>query len=149
MAGAGFRRVAHCGIAAAMALAAWPALADGLQAGQWRLLTTPEINGAVAPERQTMKCLTASDVANLEKTFSPVAQTTNSTCSPLQSELTPQRLTWRLQCTGQLDMELTGDYQFPTPDRYSAVVTAKSSMLGRLMQSIRTAIEAQRIGECQ
>ncbi len=95
-----------------------------------------------------MLCLTQEAVADLEKTFSPISRTTNSTCERTEHELTPQRLKWRLQCTGQIDMDVAGEFIFVTPEHYTAIVTARSFMLGRLMQSVRTSIDAQRVGDC-
>lgn len=125
------------------------ARADGLQPGQWQVLSQPEINGVASPQSQTTRCLTAEDVADLDKTFSAVSRTTNSTCERVEHESTPQRLKWHLQCTGQLDMDVAGEFTFDTPEHYTAVVTARASMLGRLMQDVRTRIEGRRLGECQ
>ena len=143
----------HDGCAGALALAlvlAAPAHggADGLRAGQWQTVQTPEINGVVGPAQQGTRCLTAEAVADLDKTFSPVSRTTNSTCERVEHESTPQRLKWRLQCTGQIDMEVAGEFTFDSPEHYAATITARSFMQGRLMQTVRTSIEGQRIGEC-
>jgi len=45
--------------------------ADGLRAGQWQTVQTPEINGVLGPAQQGMRCLTPEAVADLDKTFSP------------------------------------------------------------------------------
>ena len=125
------------------------ALADGLQAGMWKVTNKPEVNGAPGPQAQNMKCLTADDVKDLDKTFSPVARTVNSACERVEHESTPQRLKWRLQCTGQLDMDVAGEYVFDTPEHYTATIVTSASMGGRVVQSSRVAIEAERVGECQ
>lgn len=136
-------------LAAALFLAATQiAGGDGLRAGQWRTVQSPEINGVVGPSQLGARCLTEDEVADLDKTFSPVSRTTNSTCERVEHELTPQRLKWRLQCTGQLDMDVAGEFTFDSPDHYAAVITARSFMQGRLMQSVRTSIEGERVGEC-
>ena len=122
--------------------------ADGLRAGQWQTVQTPEINGVVGPEQRGTRCLTPEAVADLDKTFSPVSRTTNSTCERVEHESTPQRLKWRLQCTVQIDTDVTGEFSFDDPEHYSATITARSFMQGRLMQSMRTSIEGQRVGEC-
>jgi hypothetical protein len=128
--------------------AAQTAAADGLRAGQWRTVNSPEIDGVAGPVQQTMRCLTPEAVADLDKTFSPISRTTNSTCERVEHESTPQRLKWRLQCTGQIDMEVAGEFTFDSPEHYTAVITARSFMLGRLMQSVRTSVEGQRVGDC-
>lgn len=143
------RRVRACTTAVLLFFAlAQSAGADGLRAGQWQTVQTPEINGVVGPEQRGTRCLTPEAVADLDKTFSPVSRTTNSTCERVEHESTPQRLKWRLQCTGQIDTDVTGEFSFDDPEHYSATITARSFMQGRLMQSMRTSIEGQRVGEC-
>ena len=125
------------------------ARADGLQAGLWRILSRPVIDGVAGRVQENTRCLTAADVADPGKTFTPVGRTVNSTCEMVENELTPQRLKWHLQCTGQLDMDLTGDFSFDAPEHYTATVTTAASMAGHLMQSGRMTIEGQRVGECE
>ena len=125
------------------------ARADGLQPGLWRILSRPVIDGVAGREQQNTRCLTAADVADPDKTFSPVGSTVNSTCEMVEHELTPQRLKWHLQCTGQLDMDLTGEFLFDAPEHYSATITTASSMAGHPLQSGHMTLEAQRIGECK
>jgi hypothetical protein len=125
------------------------ARADGLQPGLWRVLTRPVIDGVAGREQENTRCLTPADVADPEKAFSPVGRTVNSTCAMVEHELTPQRLKWHLQCTGQLDMDLTGEFLFDAPEHYTATITTASSMQGHKLQAGRMTVEAQRVGECQ
>jgi hypothetical protein len=124
------------------------ARADGLEAGLWKTVNTPEIDGVSGPPRESARCLSAEAVGDLERTFSPISRTTNSTCERVVHESTPQRLRWQLICTGQLDMDVAGDFVFERPDRYTATVLAKTAMLGKQLQTIRTRIEGQRVGDC-
>ena len=145
----GFHVRRPCGLALAFFLMGAPqAGADGLLAGQWEILQSGEINGAPGPVQKSTRCLTQDEVANLARTFSPVSRTTNSACEQSEHELTPERLKWRLQCTGQIDMDVAGEFDFDAPEHYTATITARSFMLGRLMQNVRTSIEAKRVGEC-
>src|SRR5262245_39478113 len=128
--------------------AAQTAAADGLRAGQWRTVNSPEIDGVAGPVQQTIRCLTPEAVAALDKTFSPISRTTNSTCDRVEHETEPLRLKCRLQCTGQIDIEVARESTFDSPEHYTAVITARSFMLGRLMQSVRTSVEGQRVGDC-
>ncbi len=130
-------------------LAAGPAYADGLAPGLWQATSRPEINGVAGPPSQSTRCLTPADIGDLDKTFSPISRTTNSTCERVEHESTPQQLTWRLQCTGQLDMDVAGEFLFDDPEHYRAVITVHSAMLGRPLQDVRTSIEGRRLGECQ
>ena len=124
------------------------AQAEGLQAGQWKVITKPQNNGIAGPQMENLRCLTPDDVKDLDRTFSPVSRTTNSSCERTEHESSSQRLKWRLQCTGQLDMDVAGEFVFDSPEHYTAIVTARSSMLGRVLNDVRTAIEGQRVGEC-
>src|SRR5216683_5775910 len=93
-----------CGLAVALILAAaQTGAADGLRAGQWKTTNSPEIDGVAGPPQQSIRCLTPEAVADLDKTFSPISRTTNSTCERVEHESTPQRLKWRLQCIGQIE----------------------------------------------
>ncbi len=126
-----------------------PARADGLQAGLWRVLNKPVINGITGPEQQNMRCLTPEAVADLDKTFSPVARNANASCDLVEHEMTPQRLKWHLQCTGQLNTDVTGEFVFDAPEHYSATISTKASMAGQQLQASQVTIEATRVGECQ
>src|SRR5262245_65261252 len=72
------------------------ACAEGIEAGLWRSIQTPTINGTTGPPRETSRCLREADVADLKRTFSPVYGTTNSACEQVEDEFTQQRLKWRL-----------------------------------------------------
>src|SRR5581483_3364972 len=119
-------------VGAAMVMGAPTAEADGLQAGLWAVRQSPVINDIVGPVQQNLRCLTPEAVADLDKTFSPVSRTTNSACERVEHESTPQRLNWRMQCTGQLDMDVAGEFVFETPQRYTATLTTEASMAGQL-----------------
>lgn len=138
-----------CAAAIALALSAGGARAEELAAGLWKVVTKAEVNGATAPDQETMRCLTPDDVKNIEATFSPNSRTTNATCETTEHEASPQRLKWRLQCKGQLDMDVAGEFLFDAPEHYTATITTRASMLGREIQRSQATIEAQRVGACQ
>jgi hypothetical protein len=137
---------AVAGALAAIAIA--EARADGLEAGLWRTVQSVTINGMAGPPRESTRCLTASAVGDLDGTFSPVYGTTNSACERVEHDFSPQRLRWRLQCKGQADQDVAGEFVFERPDRYTATIHARFSMLGKLMQEVVTTIEAERVGAC-
>ena len=134
-------RVSFC------ALTAVPAHADGLEAGYWKVTSSPEINGAPAPPNERMRCMTPAEVADLGTTFSPLANTVGATCERAEHELTATSLKWRLTCTGQVNMDVAGAFAFETPQRYSAEVRTQMTMAGQTMRS-RLKIEGERVGEC-
>jgi len=135
------------GWALALPLLIADADADGLKAGLYRIEQTPVIDGVAGPVQRSTRCLTAEAVADLDKTFSPISRTTNSACERTEHELTPQQLKWRLQCRGQLDMDVAGEFLFDD-ERYTATLTTEAAMAGQVMQRSRVTIEAQRIGDC-
>ena len=83
------------------------------------------------PTRRPCAASRPTEVADLDKTFSPVSRTTNSTCERVEHELTPQRLKWRLQCKGQLDMDVAGEFVFETRALHRHVVAGRDD--GALM----------------
>jgi hypothetical protein len=133
-------------VGAFLALAG-PAAADGLQPGFWKVTSTPEVKGTPAPPQVKMRCLTPEEASDVDKTFSPQSRTQNASCERTEHEVTGTRLKWRLQCTGAMTMDVTGTFDFDTPQHYSAVVTTKASIGGQSMDS-RVTIEGERIGEC-
>jgi len=130
-----------------LATLASPAGAEGLQAGYWKVTSSPEINGRPAPANERMRCLTPAEVADPGKTFSPEANTVNATCERVEHEVTATSLKWRLACTGQVAMDIAGAFAFDTPQHYSAEVRTQMTMAGQTMAS-RVKIEGERVGEC-
>jgi hypothetical protein len=125
------------------------AFADGIEPGMWKIVSQVETGGALNPPQQSVKCLTAEQTGDLAVTFSPVQRTINSECQPIERSLVGGKLTWKLVCKGQLDMELTGDFVFDNPHHYSAVVQSKAVMAGMPMGASRTSIDAQWVSACE
>ena len=139
------KRFAVCALA--LAALAFGARADGLQPGYWKVTSTPEVNGAPAPPQEKMRCMSPAETADLGKTFSPEANTINATCERVEHTVTPQTLTWRLTCTGQVSMDVAGAFKFETPQRYVAEVRTQMTIAGQTVSS-RVKIEGERVGEC-
>jgi Protein of unknown function (DUF3617) len=121
---------------------------EGIQPGLWKVTSMPEISGVAAPPQVKTRCLTPEDASDVDKTFSPAHRTQNSTCERVEHELNGTRLNWRLQCTGQMSMDVAGMFDFDTPRHYTAVVTTNSAIAGQKTNS-RVTIEGEWIGECQ
>ena len=134
--------------AAAFVLAASMALADGIDPGLWKIITRTQTGGVIGLPHESSKCLTAEQTEDLATTFSPVAGTVNSVCAPIERHLDGQRLSWRLVCKGQLDMELTGEFNFDSPHHYSGTVRTKAVMAGIPMVDSQNTLEAEWISEC-
>ena len=126
------------------------AMADGIDPGLWKVITRTETGGVIGPPHESSKCLTAEQTRDLTTTFTPVPNTVNSVCAPIEHDLTGDKLTWRLTCKGQLDMELTGEFTFDSPHHYSATVRTKAQMAGMTMvDSRKYARGAVGFGMCQ
>lgn len=134
--------------AAILALSASTVIADGIEAGLWKITTTVENAGMSAPPHQSSKCLTAKDVADLPATFSPIASTINSTCAPMQRSFDGKTLKWHLVCKGELDMELTGAFNFDSPHHYTGTVQSRASMAGQPMPNSKNSVEAEWVSAC-
>jgi Protein of unknown function (DUF3617) len=137
-----------CGLVAACALGSSTVSADGIEPGLWQVISRTQTGGVIGPPHESSRCLTLHDVADLAATFSPVSRTVNSTCAPIERSLSDSRLTWRLTCKGQLDMELTGEFNFDSPRHYTAIVQSKAAMAGMPMLDSQENIEARWLSAC-
>jgi hypothetical protein len=136
------------GIAGACPFSSSAVLADGIEPGLWQVISRTQTGGVVGLPHESSKCLTAKDVGDLAATFSPVSRTVNSTCAPIERSFSGSRLTWRLTCKGQLDMELTGEFNFDSPRHYTATVQSKAAMAGMPMVDSQENIEARWLSAC-
>jgi Protein of unknown function (DUF3617) len=128
--------------------AASVAFAEGIDAGLWKITSRTETGGVIGPPHETSRCLTAEQVRDLVNTFSPQSRTENSVCAPIERNFTGQKLTWRLVCKGQLDMELTGEFNFDDQHHYTATTRTKAAMAGMTMIDSQDTLEAQWVSEC-
>lgn len=125
------------------------AAASSIEPGLWQITTRLENGGVTSPPRLSSKCLTADEVSDLPTTFSPIAQTINSECAPIERKFDGEKLTWRLVCKGQLDMELEGAFDFDSPHHYTGTVHSQASMAGQPMMNQQQMLDAQWISTCQ
>jgi Protein of unknown function (DUF3617) len=139
------------GIILLSALSALPvsAAAESLmEPGQWNVTQSMVMNGNVVPPQAKARCITPEQAEDVAKTFGPVAGTINSTCEAPSSELNGKTLKWRLQCRGQLDMDVAGDFSFDSPTHYTATITSKGAMAGALISDVKTQVIGERVGDC-
>jgi uncharacterized protein DUF3617 len=145
------RRMTKLGIICLCALSAMPvvASAEGLiEAGQWTVTQSMVMNGNVIPPQAKARCITPEQAEDVTKTFGPVAGTINSTCEAPSSEMNGKTFKWRLQCRGQLDVDVAGDFNFDTPQHYTATITSKGRMAGALISDVKTEVVGERVGDC-
>ena len=132
----------------AMALVSTASLADGIEAGLWKVITRTETGGVIGPPHESLKCLTSEQTSDLATTFSPVAGTINSVCAPIDRSLKDGRLTWHLVCKGQLDMDLSGEFNFDDPHHYTGNVRTRAQMAGMQMVDSQNMLEGQWMSAC-
>jgi hypothetical protein len=133
----------------ALAVPAAAAAENSIEPGQWKVTTNTLMNGAATPPQVKSRCLTPEQAGDIGKTFGPAMTTVNSTCERTEYEASERRLKWRLQCKGQLDMDVSGDFNFDSPTHYTARITTKGWMAGALMSDVKTELEGERVSECE
>jgi hypothetical protein len=126
-----------------------PAAADGIAPGEWKLTETIVMNGSKTPTQTRTRCLSPEQASDTATTFSPEYRTVNSGCERVEFNSTATALRWRMRCTGQLDMDVAGDFIFDTPKHYSATIVSKGAMAGQEVVNTTVAIEGEHIGECR
>jgi hypothetical protein len=132
-----------------VALTVPAAAEDAIEPGQWKVTSNTVMNGAAMAPQVKARCLTGEQTADLGKTFGPVFDTVNSTCERTEYDLSLPRLKWRMQCKGQIDIDVSGNFTFDTRSHYTATVTSKGWMAGALMSDVKTDLEGERVGACQ
>lgn len=142
-------RAVYCAIAlVAGAFTVTPSLAGGIAPGLWKIVAHDESGGFASPPHESTKCLTAEQTNNLGATFSPVPTTINSECAPIERNLNGPLLTWHLVCKGQLNMELSGEFNFDSPHHYTGTVHTKAEMQGMPMVDSQNTIEGRWVSAC-
>src|SRR5665213_1598759 len=124
------------------------ACADGIDPGLWQITTRVATGVALGPPQLSQKCLTPVQTNDLATTFSPVASTINSECAPIERSFAGGKLTWKLVCKGQLNMDLTGEFNFDSPRHYTATIHNKAEMAGQPMANSQSLLEARWVSEC-
>ncbi len=127
--------------------AAGAASAESPEPGRWRVMTTT-LSGPPAPPQIAMRCLTPDEVADLGKTFGPQASTVNSQCERTEFQFDPSGLKWRMQCRGQINIDIAGQFVFESATRYSAMVVTRATMMDLVVQHSMVSIDAERVGAC-
>jgi hypothetical protein len=121
---------------------------DLIQPGQWKVTSNTTVNSAVSPPQPKLRCISPEQAADVAKTFGPVSGTINSTCEDPVVEIEGRTLQWRLQCRGQLDMDVAARFDFDHAQHYTAKIVSKGRMAGTLISDVTSELEGERLGEC-
>jgi hypothetical protein len=125
------------------------AAAEGIAPGEWKLTETIVMNGNKAAPQSRTRCFSPEQASDTATTFLPDTGTMNSTCTRVEFNSSATALRWRMRCTGQMEMDVSGDFTFDTPQHYSATVVSKGAMGGREVVNTTVSIEGERVGECR
>lgn len=125
------------------------ARADGISPGLWKITETVIMNGATMPPQVKTRCLSVEQASDTAKTFSPEYRTINSDCERTEFLSTATRLKWRMECKGQMDMDVAGDFTFDSAGHYTAAISSKGALAGQQVVDTSVAIEGEQIGECR
>ena len=101
------------------------------------------------PPQTNARCLTAGQASDLADTFSPRFGGMNTTCQRTQYEKSGQKLTWRLECRGQLNMNSAAEFIFLSPLRYTAVILTKGWIGNQQMMDTQVTLQGEFVGACQ
>jgi hypothetical protein len=149
-----FMRRVGVALASSVPVLAWimtaPVLAaDGIQPGLWKITTEIVNNGMRLPPQTHPRCLTAEQADDLASTFSPRFGGVNTTCTRTEYSKSEQKLTWRLECRGQVNMDSAAEFTFFSSLRYTAVIATKGWMGNQVIADTQMALEGTYLGACQ
>jgi len=119
-----------------------------IEPGQWKVTAKTAVNGGALPPKVAMSCLSPEQAGDVTKAFAPSMGTINSTCAPAEFDVKAGQMKWRLQCKGQIDIDLLGDYAFDSMSHYTATVLSKAWMAGAQVSDVKTELEGERVGAC-
>jgi hypothetical protein len=106
------------------------------------------MNGVAQPPQAKSRCITPEQAQDITRTFGPVAGTINSTCADPNIQLSGRTLSWRLECRGQLDVDIAANFNFDSARHYMATVTSQGRMAGALISDVKTELTGERLGDC-
>lgn len=143
-------RMMVAAVTACFVLAAAPLNAeDGIKPGLWKITTVMINNGMKVPPQVNTRCLTAEQAGNLAEMFSPRFGGVNSVCERTAHEQSSRKMSWQLQCKGQMNMDVAGEFWFDSSTHYTATIATKGSMAGRQIFNSISALEGEYVGACR
>jgi hypothetical protein len=119
-----------------------------IEPGQWKVTSTNIVNGAASPPQAKTRCISPEQADDVARTFGPVSGTINSNCDAPETTTTGRTLNWRLQCRGQLDMDVVAHFEFDSPQRYTATITSQGRMAGAVISDVKAGLIGERVGDC-
>jgi Protein of unknown function (DUF3617) len=140
------RIAAVVALAAILVISAQGAAVAGPRPGLWKVTTRLDHDGTMsAPDTQT-NCVTAEQIKDPGKSLMP-PDSPEEKCKRTKYDWTGDRLSWSLQCSGQMAISGNGEIDFDTPEHYRGKITSTGAVNGHPFVST-IMLEGQRVGEC-
>jgi hypothetical protein len=121
---------------------------DGIEPGLWKVTTTVVDRGMKVPPRVTTRCLTPQQAGDLSQAFSPQFGGMNTVCERTDYRKAEQQMSWRLQCKGQMDMDVVAEFVFPDATHYTGTISTRGWMAGQQIADAQVALEGEHVGPC-
>lgn len=84
-----------------------------------------------------------SQLCTAEEWTEPPPPPEGQTCTQTDVETTETTVTWKVTCTGEMDMEGEGEITFDTPDSYTGTITFLAAGMTMTVQ-----LHGEKVGEC-
>ncbi len=134
--------------AGAFAFAATAGFADGIAPGLWRITSRTMTGGVIGPPHISSRCFNPAQANDVVATFVPAAGADNSSCTPAEHTLHGGKLSWRLTCRGETDMEQSGEFIFESLHHYRATIRTRAAVSGAIMINSQDRREGRWLSEC-
>ena len=127
-----------------LSLFAVPVLADGPRSGQWEITAKSEMEGMPVsmPAQKVSICI---DKANTESGRPPIIA--DKSCSFSDYKASQGEASWKMHCTGQMEMTGTGHIKF-TDNEYSGSSEMVMDAGEGSSMKMKQVFSAKRLGDC-
>ena len=122
--------------------------AQGPKPGMWKVVTHVTRDGTATPPDSHTSCVTAEQMKDPGQSIMPHQASPEEKCTRTQYEWTGTRLSWQIECTGQMNLKGGGKIVFDTPEHYSGQITSNGSVNGHDFNST-IVLDGQRVGDCK
>jgi hypothetical protein len=122
--------------AASMSILATAACGDERPGNLWDTTSQMSMTGMSMPAQKMQLC-TAKEWTE------PPPPPPGQSCTTTDFQKTDNKVTWKTQCTGEMDMTGEGEITFNTEDSYSGVIKFVAEGM-----SVNVALTGTKIGEC-
>ncbi|MGH6981881.1 MAG: DUF3617 domain-containing protein, partial [Stellaceae bacterium] len=117
--------------------------------GLWRITSRTMTGGVIGPPHESSRCFSPGQANDVVATFVPAAGADNSSCTPAEHTLHGSKLSWRLTCRGETDMEQSGEFIFESPHHYRATILTRAAVSGAIMIDSQDRREGRWLSECR